>query len=1196
MRFSTPFLQILVTCALAMTSLASSSWPTPTVISLPASVEGVNHPAISLNGMWKFTLTPPAQFWTNAVDPDSWLDLKVPAEPWMHGYEISSDTEYPYKKQIDVPAEFAGHKVFLRFDGVYSIGRVWVNGNYAGEHYGGFTSWQLDISQWVTPGAAAWITVGITDKSDDPSFASGYAARYLGVSSLINRNHRIGGILRGVTLFALPTTHLTRLHAETDFDESYLDAILKVDLRAAIPDSGTAAVVVLKLIDPNATEVPLTPSSTTLNQASPETIISIPVSQPEKWDSEHPLLYTLEASISVDDQLLHTVTKKIGFREIEMSGNRMLVNGQEVKLRGGNRHNVHPLAGRADVPELDERDIILYKEANINYIRTSHYPTTERFLDLCDQYGIYVEEEMAICWIDHHAAEGALNGLASSSSARPYFMTAISDTLERDRSHPSIIMWSIGNENITWGSNFEEERDYAHQHDPTRPLKTGHNHYSPGWNTDAYLDIDSFHYPDWNSNFDKQGKPYLFDEYCHVMTYYDPGSIAEMDPNIRNFWGESLKLFWDGIFPSSGSLGGAIWGTVDEVFLTPNGAVGYGRWGIFDGWRRLKPEYWLTKKGYSPIRIDNTPLGNPGLGNPLSIPVKNWFDHTDFNELTIEWFVGSETGIINVDLVPHSNGAITLPSRNWDDDDVVELRFTAHQANFSYLVDEYALRIEAPTVQPIVFQGATPTLTETTEEITVTGADFEIIFDKASGSIRSGIYQEELLLTGGPFLNLAPYSVGQMTLGSISARVSNPLVIINITGSHGSIGVSYQISIDGSGLLSTQYTITTPPSDSSSYSEVGIAYSLANTVDGLEWNRKGLYSVYPADHIGRNTGQAVKLRPGPSLNYRDQPTWSWSLDMKEFHQYGADHSGYGMTNDFRSSKEYIYQASAINSTSGHQVQVLSDGASHAVRMELDTSHSSINITDDRDQSITYTGTWSDFEEAGDYLDTETYSDQPGAYAEYTFTGTSVQWVSAKNQNLGKVDIYLDGELVESAIDAYAPVKEYQSVLYKAENLSDEVHSLRVVVRGDKNPLSNHHYVLIDGFSAVPNSDPNLAKLRFNINRHWAYDLSWGNYGRNSNISSGFSDTVHLRMMSNPSLSETPLSLQITQLDRGLDNDQISLSWPSSPFKYYTIQYSEDLIHWNSLPDLIPAQGPTTQYSITTTPSSDRLFLRVSELQ
>ena len=151
---------------------------------------------------------------------------------------------------------------------------------------------------------------------------------------------------------------------------------------------------------------------------------------------------------------------------------------------------------------------------------------------------------------------------------------------------PSIIIWSLGNENVKWGPNFEAERDYARAEDPTRPLKTGHNAYGGGWNTDEYLDIDSYHYPAWNSNFDKVGKPYLFDEYVHVMHLLPAGSIAEIDPNIRNFWGESMKRFWEGIFPSAGSLGGAIWGTVDEVFLTPDAAIGYGRWGIFDGWRR----------------------------------------------------------------------------------------------------------------------------------------------------------------------------------------------------------------------------------------------------------------------------------------------------------------------------------------------------------------------------------------------------------------------------------------------------------------------------------------------------------------------------------------------------------------------------------------------------------------------------------
>ncbi len=313
---------------------------------------------------------------------------------------------------------------------------------------------------------------------------------------------------------------------------------------------------------------------------------------------------------------METVTKQVGFREVEVRGESSAGEwrgGEAAGWESSQRSFRWP--GGLMWRELAEKDVRLYKEANLNYIRTSHYPTSERFLEMADRYGLYVEEEAAICWTNHHAARGKLDGLHDDPDVRERFMSSISEMIERDRSHPSIIIWSLGNENVKWGSNFEAERDYARQADPTRPLKTGHNAYRGNWDTDDYTDLDSFHYPGWSWEFDKEGKPWLFDEGIHVMCYYDRNSIADRDPGIRNFWGESIKLFWEKIYPSSGSAGIAIWGTVDDIFFAPQRSNGYGYWGIFDGWRRRKPEFWLTKKAYSPIRIENKPLGVPDGGS-----------------------------------------------------------------------------------------------------------------------------------------------------------------------------------------------------------------------------------------------------------------------------------------------------------------------------------------------------------------------------------------------------------------------------------------------------------------------------------------------------------------------------------------------------------------------------------------------------
>jgi len=131
---------------------------------------------------------------------------------------------------------------------------------------------------------------------------------------------------------------------------------------------------------------------------------------------------------------------------------------------------------------------------------------------------------------------------------------------------------------------------------------------------------------------------------------------------VRDFWGESIRRFWDNCFASEGCLGGAIWGAIDEVFMLPDSPVGYGEWGIVDGWRRPKPEYWLAKKAYSPIHVSDSQSATPDRGSPLTLPVQNRFDHTDLNELTINWSVGPDSGRVTPSsLPPHKSGTLAIP-------------------------------------------------------------------------------------------------------------------------------------------------------------------------------------------------------------------------------------------------------------------------------------------------------------------------------------------------------------------------------------------------------------------------------------------------------------------------------------------------------------------------------------------------------
>ncbi len=179
-------------------------------------VDGVLNPNISLNGIWKFSMTPPVDHWENSVDFQDWPDIKVPGECQMQGFAIQHDNPYVYKRSFEVPEDFEGKQINLNFYGVYSYARVWVNGNFVCEHYGGFTKWSRHITDFVKAGESAILTVEITDRSDEISYGSGYA------------KHQIGGILRDVELVALPHQNFKKLYFETELDEVYCDAELKV--------------------------------------------------------------------------------------------------------------------------------------------------------------------------------------------------------------------------------------------------------------------------------------------------------------------------------------------------------------------------------------------------------------------------------------------------------------------------------------------------------------------------------------------------------------------------------------------------------------------------------------------------------------------------------------------------------------------------------------------------------------------------------------------------------------------------------------------------------------------------------------------------------------------------------------------------------------------------------------------------------
>jgi glycoside hydrolase family protein len=915
---------------------------------IPAEVEGMSSSSLLLNGDWQFRFAPQGK----------WNTVQVPGELAMQGYAIEHDTPYLYRKSFTLPADYKGKRVILRFDGVYSHAVLSVNGKQVREHHGGFTRWETDVTEFVRPGKKNEIQLEITDRIDDISYASGYA------------HHPIGGILRDVTVFALPETCFYDFAAETHLDSLYRDAVLKVSYTGRTAGN---AEVVYSLTDLAGRQVPLSQSIFVLKEDGNSN--ELPVRNPLKWDAEHPNLYTLTVTLREEGKEISRFSQQIGFRDVKIVKDRMLVNGLPVKLRGACRHDIHPTLGRTTTAELDSLDALRFKQSNMNFVRTSHYPPSERFLHFCDRFGIYVESETAVCFVDTYRQKNYAPGRTQDSAEfAPRYLSQCREMVKAFRSHPSVLFWSIGNESV-YGKNFQDCWDWVKATDTTRPVIFSYPG-SVGEKKPIY-DILSMHYQDVDGNLNQWGRatrnyqghgiPALFDEWAHPACY--TYKTLQDDPNIREFWGISIDKMWSGLFDAPGGLGGAIWGYIDETFMLPEpkmgtsfwkefartakpedfqgNCVGYGEWGIVDVWRREKPEFWATKKAYSPVRLLTEQVGDYTTGERLLLPVYNRFDHTDLNEIKVRYiYKGIEKETQTASIAPHQKGVLIIPAENWEEGSELLIRFFTAGGD---LIDASLVTLGQPAITlPQSHRNGPLLVEENTDRIVVKGEGFEIPFCKETGLICNATVDGRVFIEKGPFLNL-DINLNHLTGAEVRKSATKFLtadadwrkqsvtymkqgknVQVILKGRYNDVDTDIRLLISPEGRMEINYLTNGQPNGF--LRETGLSFYLPETMEQLKWKRRGHWSYYPAGEFAGNEGETSLYNPN-QVAYGERPQQPWQMDTHNYY-YWADagaNCDRPLTQMAKGMKEniYYYTLNAGNPSTG--LSVISPDASVACR-------------------------------------------------------------------------------------------------------------------------------------------------------------------------------------------------------------------------------------------------------------------------
>ncbi|MEL7833440.1 glycoside hydrolase family 2 TIM barrel-domain containing protein [Fodinibius sp. Rm-B-1B1-1] len=732
----------------------------------------------SLDGPWKFKWSPnptnrPAEFYEDSFDAGSWDEITVPASWQTQGYgqPIYLNSQYPfesimgglfpprvprdnnpvgsYRRTFTVADGWQDRQTFIHFGGVKSAFYLWVNGQKVGYSEGSMTPAEFNITPYLKDGENT-LSVEVYRWSDG--------------SWLEDQDMwRLSGIYRSVYLHSQPDVHFQDFEIRGGLDDQYQDGELEVtaEVRNSTDEAISAPVVEAHLFDPQGNRVGKGPAVTAKTQHDmpsgmhSQAKLRTEIDHPQKWTAETPNLYTVVLVLKGSDgKVLEVTRENTGFREVEIRDKMFMVNGKEVKLKGANLHDHDPQTGRTVDYETMVKDVKLMKRHNLNAVRMAHYPHDAKYYDLFDEYGLYVVDEANI---ETHGISFRKNLLPGSD---PQWTNAVMDRarsmVEARKNHPSVVIWSLGNEAGN-GANFRQMASDVRTADPTRPI-----HYQ---HMNSVADMMSYMYPSVDYLQDALNdpditKPIVLCEFVHSMGN-STGNLDEymsLMENNRNFIG---AFIWDwvdqGLWKDTQN-GEGYWAYGGDYGDDPN-AGNFNVNGVVFPDREPQPALQKVKYSYQFIAVSPVDI-EKGV-----VRVTNNYSHRTLDDYRLRWSVNQDGQTVQsgwvdeLDVGPGESKEVTLPtsSPNLQAGREYWLNVSFHlkeetrwaDAGFKVAWEQMKLPYAVGSAPEFSVEEVSPLqVEESGNKITVSGTDFDLMFSRKSGALEQFKYGDNNLIDG----------------------------------------------------------------------------------------------------------------------------------------------------------------------------------------------------------------------------------------------------------------------------------------------------------------------------------------------------------------------------------------------------------------------------------------------------------------